>query len=93
MTIRYGTISTSGIFGHLARLEGGEVDVELVGVEADRHVEGEAGGDAAPGAGRRPAKVTSPVAGSQVKSGPSACSTPSTATRTVPATGLAIGRA
>ena len=76
-----------------AGLEGGEVDVELVGVEADRHVEVEAGGDR--GAGRRDvagAKVTSPVAASQAKAVRRACSTPSTATRTLPATGLAIGR-
>ena len=50
--------------------EGREVDVELVGVEADRHVELEAGGDGRAGggdvAGR---KVTRPVVGSTVEAG------------------------
>ena len=88
-----GRISTSGIAGIAPGREGCEVDQELVGVEADRHVEGEAGGDRGAGGGRRPGrKVTSPVVASSVKSSPRAFSTPPTATRTLPATGLAMAR-
>jgi len=70
-------------------IEGGQVDVELVGIEAHRHVEGEARRDDGAWRGAA-AKVTTPVAGSQLKPEPTACSTPLSATRTVPPTGLAI---
>ena len=64
-------------------------DVEPVGVEAHGHVEREAGGDRDARA-RRLSKVTTPVSASTLQ--PESCSAPSSATRTVPATGFVIVR-
>ena len=78
---------------HAAGREGGEIDLEIIGVEAHRHVEQEsrAHGSARAGHVARQ-KCHDPAATSQVNATFSVCSTPPTATRTVPATGFTIGR-
>jgi hypothetical protein len=74
-------------------LEGVHVDFEEIRIEAHRHVEEKAAVTTAPAEGMAPgAKVTIPVAASTLTSGAD-FSTPSAATRTVPATGFTMSRA
>ena len=70
-----------------------DVDLELVGVEADGHVELEAGGDGVAGGGDV-AGEEGDEAGGVVDGvgGAGVCSMPATATRTVPATGFLMSR-
>ena len=70
-------------------VEARELDVEPVGIEADRHVEQEAGGDGGTEAG---AVVKVDEAGQRVDGEAGRPFGPATATRTDPATGLVIGR-
>ena len=80
-------------FRNRAGREGGEIDFEIIGVEAHRHVELESGGHR--GAGRRHMageKGDDPgrrVAGERRARGHLV---PATATRTLPGTGLAMVR-
>ena len=88
----HGLISTSGIFGIAPAANADEIDFEIVGVETHRHVEQKSRRHrrSAPGYDRA-RNVTTPVVASQRERRASALSTPPTATRTLPATGFAIG--
>ena len=89
--LAHSLISTSGIAGMSPAAKLVRLMSSRSRVEAHRHVELEARGDRrARRRDRAGAKVTSPVVGSQLQSSPSSSSTPSTATSTVPATGLRI---
>ncbi len=86
-------ISTNGMFGIAPAAKRRQIDLEIIGVEAHRHVEQEAGGH------RRAPRRHVPgeerhEAGRGIDGERRALrrSVPATATRTLPATGLAIGR-
>ena len=90
---RYGTISISGILGTSPAAKADRsISRSSVSKRTGTSNSNPAVTAAPVGGTLGAAKVTSPVAASQAKAVPAASSAPFTATRTVPATGLAIGR-